>query len=106
MKALRSRRASLRRWNVTKGAGMRRENDPSADPKTLASGVERRAFLRLAAAAAAAGGAGWLPRGAWGQQAAAVAADAGAAVRFPEKVRLITLTDYPPNLETPLKYFR
>jgi DMSO/TMAO reductase YedYZ molybdopterin-dependent catalytic subunit len=29
-----------------------------------------------------------------------------ASLRFPEKAQLIALTDRPPNLETPLRYFR
>src|SRR5687767_7603191 len=90
---------------VTKGASMQRETKPGAGRVALARDVDRRAFLWMAAGAT---GAGLLPRFAWGQQQAGAAAvgDAATAVRFPEKVRLITLTDYPPNLETPLKYFR
>jgi DMSO/TMAO reductase YedYZ molybdopterin-dependent catalytic subunit len=58
--------------------------------------LDRREFLKVASAAVAAAG---VTPSAW--------ADAGqTAQAFPEKVPLITLTDYPPNLEMPLKYFK
>jgi DMSO/TMAO reductase YedYZ molybdopterin-dependent catalytic subunit len=70
----------------------------------------RREFLRFVGGTAL-GGAGALsmPRGTLAQAAGAaeqVARGARPALQFPEKVPLITLTDRPPNLETPLKYFR
>jgi sulfite dehydrogenase (cytochrome) subunit A len=64
--------------------------------------LNRRSFLRLAAAAS--GSAILLPR------ELASAADpyrySPPTARFPEKTDLIMLTDRPPNLETPIKYFR
>src|SRR3954447_7126065 len=63
--------------------------------------LDRRRFLRLGAATAAGL---LLPSRAFSDD------DYPAArpelVRFPEKTDLILLTDRPPNLETPLKYFR
>jgi DMSO/TMAO reductase YedYZ molybdopterin-dependent catalytic subunit len=73
--------------------------------------LNRRAFLRLAAAA----GAGVLLPAAGGRAADDEAHHSGAApttapapemARFPEKAELILHTDRPPNLETPLRYFR
>lgn len=72
-------------------------------------GLNRRGFLRLTAAAAAAAS------GALGESSFLRAADAGPSIgpsagfpmaKFPEKTDLILLTDRPPNLETPLKYFK
>src|SRR4051794_36721328 len=63
--------------------------------------ADRRAFLRLAAGAAAAG----LTVPHWAGAAEGVAAGPK-LVRFPEKTDLILLTDRPPNLETPLRFFR
>jgi DMSO/TMAO reductase YedYZ molybdopterin-dependent catalytic subunit len=60
----------------------------------------RRDFLRLAAGAA---GAGLIPAPAFGRDEPAAAPQ---TVKFPEKTDLILVTDRPPNLETPLKYFR
>src|SRR4051794_28205449 len=72
----------------------------------LERGVGRRRFLHLSAAAIA--GTSTLP-----YARSLIAADTAAAVspkfplvKFPEKTDLILLTDRPPNLETPLKYFR
>lgn len=64
--------------------------------------TERRTFLKGAAAVAAASFAAPLVRAA--DQAAPAAAPR--LVKFPEKTDLILLTDRPPQLETPLKYFR
>ncbi len=64
--------------------------------------MHRRSFLRLAAAASAS--AVFLP------DEFSVAADseryAPMGVRFPEKTDLILLTDRPPNLETPTRFFK
>jgi sulfite dehydrogenase (cytochrome) subunit A len=76
--------------------------------------MDRRAFLKIAAAAGAGAA---LPGDLWGQAPAAPAASMPAAplaaarrrvqmVRFPEKTDLILLTDRPPQLETPIKYFK
>src|SRR5438045_708926 len=73
---------------------------------TRSAGLDRRAFLRMASAA---GAAALLPETARTEEAAASqpAAPVGPQlVRFPEKTDLILLTDRPPQLETPLKYFR
>jgi DMSO/TMAO reductase YedYZ molybdopterin-dependent catalytic subunit len=67
---------------------------------------DRRAFLKVASAA---GAAALLPASAWADGAPATQPAAAAAqqlARFPEKTDLILLTDRPPQLETPLKYFR
>lgn len=68
-------------------------------------GFDRRAFLKLAAGA---GAAGLLHR--IGEAADPPASQPGGAAvqlaRFPEKTDLILLTDRPPQLETPLQYFR
>ena len=60
--------------------------------------------------AAVAGAGTVLPplRGALGADTSAAKAAAARPelVRFPEKTDLILLTDRPPNLETPIKYFR
>src|SRR5690349_14980337 len=66
--------------------------------------IDRRMFLRSAAIAA---GAAVLPRlGKAEESSAAVALPPPQLMRFPEKTDLILVTDRPPNLETPLKYFR
>src|SRR5205823_4247483 len=61
--------------------------------------IDRRTFLKLAAGAAAAGTA--LPRIVRAEETKWPALAA-----FPQKRELILLADRPPNLETPLKYFR
>src|SRR5688572_15314507 len=69
----------------------------------------RRRFLKVVGGAVAGGAVGTsLPRLGWGRAAATGADDVarGPALVFPEKFPLITLTDRPPNLETPLEYFR
>src|SRR3954471_5417357 len=89
-------------------------------------GLDRREFLRLAAAAGAGAGA-VLSRPLWAQTSAQSPATQPSATqltspgspastqpfrrsvtmaRFPEKADLILLTDRPPQLETPIKYFR
>jgi DMSO/TMAO reductase YedYZ molybdopterin-dependent catalytic subunit len=63
----------------------------------------------MAGAAAAAAGTAWSPRLLTAATGGAGDVGAGAprpALQFPEKVPLITLTDRPPNLETPIRYFR
>src|SRR2546423_10632675 len=70
--------------------------------------LDRRAFLKLAGAM----GAGLaLPEKIWADTAKPGASAPGAArklplARYPEKTDLILLTDRPPQLETPIKYFR
>ncbi|MDB5332959.1 MAG: putative cytochrome dehydrogenase-related protein [Phycisphaerales bacterium] len=66
--------------------------------------MDRRAFLRLAAMAAA--GAIASARGFAADPPASVAPGAPELARFPEKTDLILLTDRPPQLEMPLRYFR
>src|SRR5437773_9700273 len=63
------------------------------DPPTT---IDRRFFLQLSALAAA--GALWPTE-------KVVAATRQSLVRFPEKTDLILLTDRPPQLETPIRYF-
>ncbi|HTK75115.1 MAG TPA: molybdopterin-dependent oxidoreductase, partial [Gemmataceae bacterium] len=83
------------------------EAKPSRDS---VRGLDRRAFLRLAALA----GAGSLLPSFVRRSALAEAADTTRPAappglelaRFPEKTDLILLTDRPPQLETPLRYFR
>src|SRR3974390_234870 len=64
--------------------------------------IDRRRFLRVLGVA---GGAAWVPR-------LPALADLNESrpgdqlVRFPEKTDLILRTDRPPQLETPLHYFR
>jgi sulfite dehydrogenase (cytochrome) subunit A len=70
----------------------------------MATRFDRREFLRMGAAL----GAGALipgSRGLMGAAAQPILRPAPMA-RFPEKTDLILLTDRPPNLETPLRYFR
>ncbi|HEY7118902.1 MAG TPA: molybdopterin-dependent oxidoreductase [Tepidisphaeraceae bacterium] len=62
--------------------------------------TDRRTFLRWSGAAAAAVVAG-IPR----RNEPSFAAESELA-RFPEKTDLILLTDRPPNLETPIKFFK
>ena len=64
--------------------------------------LDRRRFLQLAAAAGGAAAFGRANLPVFAKQSA----DGPQLVRFPEKTDLILLTDRPPNLETPLKYFR
>jgi DMSO/TMAO reductase YedYZ molybdopterin-dependent catalytic subunit len=65
--------------------------------------INRRAFMKLAAAAGLATAAPWdrLTAAAFGASGPPVR-----MARFPEKTDLILLTDRPPQLETPLKYFK
>ena len=74
-------------------------------------GIGRRKFLRLGAAALAGTSALGQSRRLLAAAADTPAGAAGASaqlplVKFPEKTALILLTDRPPNLETPLKFFR
>src|ERR1700712_2683859 len=65
----------------------------------------RRRFLRLTAGVVAGGALGnrWLSGTAWGGEAAS---GGPGILRRPEKVELLHLTNRPPNLEMPLRYFR
>ena len=63
--------------------------------------IDRRTFLRAAAAAGV--GAMWRPEISWGQ---AAGPSPTRMARFPEKTDLILLTDRPPQLETPISYFK
>ena len=65
--------------------------------------VSRRRFLQLASAAALAG----VTSACHSETASILSVPPGQTVaRFPEKTELILLTDRPPQLETPLFYFR
>jgi len=64
--------------------------------------IDRRKFLRLMALGAAAGLTGCSAR----SPAPLVVPPGQTLARFPEKDELILLTDRPPQLETPLYYFR
>lgn len=74
-------------------------------PSLRAERLARRKFLKLASSAAALS---LVPAGAWADSTTASSASflPQQLVRFPEKTDLILLTDRPPQLETPLKYFR
>ncbi len=61
-------------------------------------GLTRRDFLRTAGAVAAVSAAGVFPSDLFG--------DGPGIVRFPEKTDMILLTARPPQLETPLRYFK
>src|SRR5439155_12183149 len=74
--------------------------EPTENP--LAPTVARRSFLRLTAAL----GAGALLSGRQWSLAAAPTIPLQQIARFPEKTDLILLTERPPPLETPIKYFR
>src|SRR3954470_24745615 len=65
--------------------------------------LNRRTFLRRAGAAA---GSGLLLPSVGSRLASGADPVAREMARFPEKTDLILLTDRPPQLETPLKYFR
>src|SRR4051794_23402871 len=74
---------------------------------------DRRSFLKLSIAAGAGSLLSQFPVERLAHAADASAPSAGPATRpvlplakFPEKTELILLTDRPPNLETPIKYFR
>src|SRR5437868_2821195 len=67
-----------------------------------ASVIDRRSFLRLSAAL----GAGTLLSGRQWSLAAAPTIPLQQLARFPEKADLILLTERPPQLETPIRYFR
>ncbi|HET6248005.1 MAG TPA: molybdopterin-dependent oxidoreductase [Tepidisphaeraceae bacterium] len=67
--------------------------------------INRRNFVKLASAA---GAAALLPAPAWAEDPSTTVPAAAPALemaKFPEKTDLILLTDRPPQLETPLKYF-
>src|SRR5688572_12070274 len=63
--------------------------------------IDRRTFL----GGVVAGGASlWLPKVSW--SATPQAAPKPRMVRFPEKADLLLLTDQPPQLETPISWFK
>src|SRR4029079_5503411 len=70
--------------------------------------MDRRTFLRSAAAGVGVGM--MLPASVWGQtQPSGGTATFSRVIelaRFPQKTEMILLTDRPPQLETPLRYFR
>ncbi|MDB5174572.1 MAG: putative cytochrome dehydrogenase-related protein, partial [Phycisphaerales bacterium] len=66
--------------------------------------MDRRSFLRLAAAVGA--GALASTRSSAAEPSAGATAGVPELAKFPEKTDLILLTDRPPQLETPLRYFR
>ena len=68
--------------------------------------MRRRDLLRLTAAVGLGAMSPRLVRAALAGASTAPAAAPLRMVRFPEKTDLILLTDRPPNLETPIKYFR
>lgn len=77
---------------------------PPGPPRpALPPTLDRRHFLRLLGAAGAAGTLLPLSRGALAQ--APAAAGAPEMVRLPEKTDLILVTDRPPQLETPMRWF-
>src|SRR6184192_907723 len=76
--------------------------------KSQANAIRRRSFLRLAASVTvcAAGGGPLLQRIASAAEAENGAGKCPELAAFPQKRELILHADRPPNLETPLKYFR
>jgi len=81
--------------------------EPTGGGDLISTTIHRRGFLRLVAAIA---GAGVLSP--WAIMPTALAEDAAGTIKpkfqmakFPEKAELILLTDRPPNLEMPAKYF-
>ena len=80
-------------------------NDVNREPPMHSEA--RRRFLKLSGAvtAAALGAGEWFPGLSRGAEPGALA-QWPALARFPEKTDLLLLTDRPPNLETPLKFFR
>lgn len=80
---------------------------PTGDSRTLARRRFLASLISLGGIAAASSVLGWSPEFAWADRPAANASPAGAQtlVRYPQKTDLILLTDRPPQLETPLRYF-
>src|SRR5947208_9726086 len=70
--------------------------------------IERRQFMRRTAGAIALAAGSVSAFGRFARGAAPATQPGGwpAIARFPEKTDLILQTDRPPNLETPLRYFR
>src|SRR5690348_13337927 len=64
---------------------------------------DRREFLRISGAI---GAGSLLAKTALGKGQINAPATQGIMGRFPEKTEMILLTDRPPQLETPIKYFR
>ena len=89
-----------------KSQGIPRRNVTAKLTATASHHIEeRRAFLRRMSLAMAAGaiGTGWLEQACRAANGPAVGPE---LTRFPEKTDLILQTGRPPNLETPLRYFR
>ena len=80
---------------------------PSNDFSTVARRRFLSSLISLGGVAAASSVFGWHPEFAWADSAAASASPSGTQtlVRYPQKTDLILLTDRPPQLETPLRYF-
>lgn len=73
----------------------------------LGAKVDRRAFLRLAALTGVSASASSVLAGCARNEKSLIHVPDGQTVaRFPEKAQLIMLTDRPPQLETPLFYFK
>jgi sulfite dehydrogenase (cytochrome) subunit A len=82
------------------------ENSPNDDSRTLARRRFLSSLISLGGVAAASSVLGWTPDFAWADSPASASQPAAPTlVRYPQKTDLILLTDRPPQLETPLRYF-
>ncbi len=79
---------------------------PSEDSRTVARRRFLSSLVSLGGIAAASSVFGWTPDFAWADSpASASQPGTQTLVRYPQKTDLILLTDRPPQLETPLRYF-
>jgi sulfite dehydrogenase (cytochrome) subunit A len=83
-----------------------RADMPSEDSRTVARRRFLSSLVSLGGIAAASSVFGWTPDFAWADSpASASQPGTQTLVRYPQKTDLILLTDRPPQLETPLRYF-
>lgn len=82
-------------------------NEPSGKGRRFLAGIDRRSFLRLLSLATVGGISTACGRKLQEKTGVLINVPPGQSVaRFPEKEELILLTDRPPQLETPLYFFR